>query len=142
VTAHFGSLTEWATLLSALGTVPTITTVEVVAINTGEARLGVVYAELASSFRTRFPVANSKGLRSRDRQTGGWSVCVPICQGRARRGRHERARLATYPNRADRAQAWLLAPLAAWLNSRRGFRDGRSSCSRTRGLERCGPMAT
>jgi len=44
VTARFDSLSDWATMLSALQSVPTVTNVEVVAIDYGEARIGIVYA--------------------------------------------------------------------------------------------------
>jgi hypothetical protein len=44
VTARFDSLSDWGTLLAAMNSVPTVTGVDVVAINYGEARLGIVYA--------------------------------------------------------------------------------------------------
>jgi hypothetical protein len=44
VTARFDSLGDWVTLLAAFGTVPTVTGVDVVAMNYGEARIGVTYA--------------------------------------------------------------------------------------------------
>ena len=41
---HINSLADWSQLLQKLGTVPTITDVGVVAMNTGEARIAITYA--------------------------------------------------------------------------------------------------
>ncbi len=72
VTAHFDSLSDWATLLSALQAVPTVTTVEVVAINYGEARLGVVYA--GSLDQVHDSLANTKVALNQD--DGAWSLSI------------------------------------------------------------------
>jgi hypothetical protein len=71
VTARFDSLGEWATMLSALSAVPTVTNVEVVAIDSGEARLGVTYVgsiDQVSSTLTGMKVA----LNQTD--GGAWSL--------------------------------------------------------------------
>ncbi|HEY1706839.1 MAG TPA: hypothetical protein VGG10_01140 [Rhizomicrobium sp.] len=70
VTAHFDSLSDWATLLASLSAVPTVTGVEVVAIDNGEARLGVVY--VGSLDQMHDALANAKiALNQNDT---GWSL--------------------------------------------------------------------
>lgn len=72
VTARFDSLSDWGSLLAALNSVPTVTNVEVVAIDYGEARLGVSYA--GSLDQVHDSLANVKVALNND--DGAWSLAL------------------------------------------------------------------
>jgi hypothetical protein len=72
VTARFDSLNDWGSLLAALNSVPTVTGVEVVAIDYGEARVGLSYA--GSLDQVRDSLGNVKvALNNND---GAWSLAL------------------------------------------------------------------
>lgn len=77
VTARFNSLSDWASLLAALNSVPTVTGVDVVAIDYGEARVGLVYA--GSLDQVHDSLANVKvALNNND---GAWSLALQPAGG-------------------------------------------------------------
>ncbi|HEX2593402.1 MAG TPA: DUF2066 domain-containing protein [Rhizomicrobium sp.] len=70
VTARFDSLSDWLSLLGAFNTVPTVVSVDVVAMNTGEARIGVTYAGGLDAVQDA--LGRAKVTLSQD--SGVWSV--------------------------------------------------------------------
>lgn len=72
VTARFNSLSDWGSLLAALNSVPTLTGVDVVAIDYGEARVGLTYAGTIDGVHDS--LANVKVALTQD--DGAWSLAL------------------------------------------------------------------
>jgi len=70
--AHIGSLADWGLLMQKLGTVPTITGVEVLAMNEGEARIVITY--VGSPEQLAALAAQSNLDLSND--SGSWQLTV------------------------------------------------------------------
>jgi hypothetical protein len=73
-TVRFGSPGEWGGILQKLATLPTVTDVSVVAIDTGEARLALTYAGTAEQLQD---MASASGL-SLQNGDGGWQLTTGI----------------------------------------------------------------
>ena len=69
---HIASLAEWGQLMQKLGTIPTVTGIEVVAMNVGEARIAITYVGTAEQLVAMAQQA-SLDLSS---NAGGWQLAL------------------------------------------------------------------